>query len=184
MSLGRNFAEALNKAMRSMETRAAGFWTLPAPTDSLEDTLAALRTPHDGRLYTVERALRLGATVEQVHEASGGIDPWFLDEIAGLVALRQQILDAPVLSEELLRAAKRAGVSDRQLAALRPELAGEGGGPRLRPLRPGRAGEDAVRPLRHRLGVRPVYKTVDTCAAEFAARTPYHYSTSDDETEV
>src|SRR3954469_6976723 len=168
MSLGRNFAEALNKAMRSMETRAGGFWTLPDPTDSLEDTLAALRTPHDGRLYTVERALRLGATVEQVHEASGGIDPWFLDEIAGLVALRQQILDAPVLSEELLRAAKRAGVSDRQLAALRPEL----------------AGEDGVRTLRHRLGVRPVYKTVDTCAAEFAARTPYHYSTYDDETEV
>jgi carbamoyl-phosphate synthase large subunit len=168
MSLGRNFAEALNKAMRSMETRAGGFWTLPDPTDSLQDTLAALRTPHDGRLYTVERALRLGATVEQVHEASGGIDPWFLDEIAGLVALRQQILDAPVLSEELLRAAKRAGVSDRQLAALRPEL----------------AGEDGVRTLRHRLGVRPVYKTVDTCAAEFAARTPYHYSTYDDETEV
>jgi carbamoyl-phosphate synthase large subunit len=169
MSLGRNFTEALNKAMRSMETKAAGFWTVPDPAGAtVENTLEALRVPHDARLYTVERALRLGASVEQVHEASGGIEPWFLDEIAALVALRQEILDAPVLSAELLRAAKRCGVSDRQLAALRPEL----------------AGEDGVRTLRHRLGVRPVYKTVDTCAAEFAAKTPYHYSTYDEETEV
>jgi carbamoyl-phosphate synthase large subunit len=165
MSLGRNFAEALNKAMRSMETSAAGFWTAP---DSAGDALAALRVPHDGRLYTVERALRLGATVAEVHEASGGIDPWFLDEIKALVDLRQEILDAPVLDEPLLRRAKRSGLSDRQLAALRPEF----------------AGEDGVRSLRHRLGVRPVYKTVDTCAAEFQADTPYHYSTYDEETEV
>src|ERR687889_205087 len=86
------------------------------------------------------------ATVEQVHEASGGIDPWFLDEIHALVNLRRDILDASVLDEALLRRAKRAGLSDRQLAALRPEL----------------AGEDGVRILRHRLGIRPVYKTVDT----------------------
>jgi len=167
MSLGRNFAEALNKAMRSMETKAAGFWTIPDAA-TLDETLAALRIPHDGRLYTVERALRLGASVEQVHEASGGIDPWFLDEIAALVQLRQAIEEAPVLDEPLLRQAKRAGLSDRQLAALRPEF----------------AGEDGVRILRHRLGVRPVYKTVDTCAAEFEADTPYHYSTYDEETEV
>ena len=167
MSLGRNFAEALNKAMRSMETSAAGFWTADRG-DDLATTMAALRTPHDGRIYTAERALRLGATVEQVHEASGGIDPWFLDEIKALVDLRQEILDAPVLDEPLLRRAKRAGLSDRQLAALRPEF----------------AGEDGVRTLRHRLGVRPVYKTVDTCAAEFEADTPYHYSSYDEETEV
>ncbi|MFI6074822.1 carbamoyl-phosphate synthase large subunit [Actinoplanes sp. NPDC051343] len=168
MSLGRNFAEALNKAMRSMETSAAGFWTRSDPTSSLEETLAALKIPHDGRLSTVERALRLGASVEQVHEASGGIDPWFLDEIKALVDMRAEIIDAAVLDEELLRRAKRSGLSDRQLAALRPEL----------------AGEDGVRILRHRLGVRPVYKTVDTCAAEFEAKTPYHYSTYDEETEV
>ncbi|MDY7083524.1 MAG: carbamoyl-phosphate synthase large subunit [Actinomycetota bacterium] len=168
MSLGRNFAEALNKAMRSLETSAAGFWTKADPPGSLEDALSALRVPHDGRLYTVERALRLGATVEQVHEASGRIDPWFLDEIKALVDLRTEIMDAPVLDEELLRRAKRSGVSDKQLAALRPEL----------------AGEDGVRTLRHRLGVRPVYKTVDTCAAEFEANTPYHYSSYDEETEV
>ncbi|MEU8813060.1 carbamoyl-phosphate synthase large subunit [Actinoplanes sp. NPDC048796] len=167
MSIGRNFAEALNKAMRSMETKAAGFWTSPS-FETAEAALEAMRVPHDGRLYTVEAALRLGATVEQVHEASGRIDPWFLDEIKALVDLRQEILDAPVLDEELLRTAKRSGISDKQLAALRPEL----------------AGEDGVRTLRHRLGVRPVYKTVDTCAAEFEANTPYHYSTYDEETEV
>ncbi|GGJ86594.1 carbamoyl-phosphate synthase large chain [Pilimelia anulata] len=169
MSLGRNFAEALNKAMRSMETRAAGFWTRPDPADAtVENTLAALRVPHDGRLYTVERALRLGATIAQVAEASGGIDPWFLDQIAGLIALREEIVAAPVLDLPLLRRAKRSGLSDRQVAALRPEF----------------AGEDGVRRLRLRLGLRPVYKTVDTCAAEFAADTPYHYSTYDAETEV
>src|SRR5918912_3072925 len=75
MSLGRNFAEALNKAMRSLETKAAGFWTVPDPAgETVEDALAALRTPHDGRLYTAERALRLGAAVTEVAEA-GGDDP-------------------------------------------------------------------------------------------------------------
>ncbi|MEU8312465.1 carbamoyl-phosphate synthase large subunit [Micromonospora sp. NPDC048887] len=169
MSLGRNFTEALNKAMRSMETKASGFWTTPDPEGATkENTLAALRVPHDGRLYTVERALRLGASIAEVSEASGGMDPWFLDQIASLVELRAEIVDAPVLDAALLRRAKRAGLSDRQLAALRPEL----------------AAEDGVRTLRHRLGVRPVYKTVDTCAAEFEATTPYHYSTYDSETEV
>ncbi|MDG9676860.1 carbamoyl-phosphate synthase large subunit [Micromonospora sp. DH14] len=169
MSLGRNFTEALNKAMRSMETRSSGFWTTPDPDGvTLADTLAALRIPHDGRLYTVERALRLGASIAEVAEASGGIDPWFLDQIAALIELRAEIVDAPVLDADLLRRAKRAGLSDRQLAALRPEL----------------AAEDGVRTLRHRLDVRPVYKTVDTCAAEFEATTPYHYSTYDLETEV
>ncbi|WBB52271.1 carbamoyl-phosphate synthase large subunit [Verrucosispora sp. WMMD573] len=169
MSLGRNFTEALNKAMRSMETKAAGFWSVPDPQGATkENTLAALGMPHDGRLYTVERALRLGASIAEVSAASGGIDPWFLDQIAALVELRAEIMAAPVLDAVLLRRAKRAGLSDRQLAALRPEL----------------AAEDGIRTLRHRLGIRPVYKTVDTCAAEFEATTPYHYSSYDEETEV
>jgi carbamoyl-phosphate synthase large subunit len=172
MSIGRNFVEALGKALRSMETKAAGFWTTPDPEGAtLESTLDALREGHDGRLYTVERALRLGATVEQVHQASK-IDPWFVDQIASLLELRAELEDVPVLNAELLRQAKRSGLSDRQVAALRPEL----------------AGEDGVRTLRHRLGVRPVFKTVDTCAAEFEAHTPYHYSAyetdPDAETEV
>ncbi len=165
MALGRSFPEALGKALRSMETPAVGFWTTPDPPDASADSeLAALRTPHDGRLYRAERALRLGATVAQVAEASG-FDPWFVDQIAFLVELRTELVTAPELDEPLLRRAKRAGISDRQLACLRCE-AGDG---ELRD-------DAAVRALRHSLGVRPVYKTVDTCAAEFEARTPYHYS--------
>src|SRR5690606_6701262 len=96
MALGRSFPEALNKAMRSLETPRCGFWTRPDEFSTVEEALAALRTPHDGRLYTVELALRLGATVAQVSEASGGIDPWFIDQIASLVELRAELLDAAV----------------------------------------------------------------------------------------
>lgn len=171
MSLGRNFAEALGKVLRSLETKASGFWTAedgqwaPASAEqadvdaAIAAILTDLRTPTEGRIYQVERALRFGAGIEAVAEASG-IDPWFVAEIAGLVDLRRELLDTPVLDESLLRRAKYHGLSDRQIAALRPELAGESG----------------VRALRHRLGVRPVFKTVDTCAAEFEAKTPYHYS--------
>ncbi|WP_434442640.1 carbamoyl-phosphate synthase large subunit [Lentzea sp. E54] len=160
MSIGRNFVEALGKALRSLETKSVGFWTQPDPEGAtLESTLKQLERGHDGRLYTVERALRLGASIEDVYTASG-IDPWFIEQIAWLGTLRTELLEAPVLDEPLLRKAKRAGLSDRQISVLRPEL----------------AGEDGVRSLRHRLGVRPVYKTVDTCAAEFKSETPYHYS--------
>ncbi|MCC3312817.1 carbamoyl-phosphate synthase large subunit [Nocardia africana] len=160
MSLGRNFSEALGKVLRSLETKAAGFWTQPdGRWTDVAEILDDLRVPTEGRLYQVERALRLGASIEDVAQASG-IDPWFVAEIAGLVDLRAEIAQAPVLDESLLRYAKHNGLSDRQIAVLRPELAGENG----------------VRELRHRLGIRPVYKTVDTCAAEFEAKTPYHYS--------
>ncbi|NEW40487.1 carbamoyl-phosphate synthase large subunit [Nocardia cyriacigeorgica] len=171
MSLGRNFTEALGKVLRSLETKSTGFWTTDdgvwAPASDTPEAIQAaitailddLRVPTEGRIYQVERALRLGASIEDVAAASG-IDPWFVAEVAGLVELRQELLEAPVLDESLLRRAKHYGLSDRQIAALRAELAGESG----------------VRALRHRLGVRPVFKTVDTCAAEFEAKTPYHYS--------
>jgi len=171
MSIGRKFTEALGKVLRSLETKQTGFWTTPDPELVLAAVLEDLRVPTEGRIYDVELALRLGGNVEEVAKASG-IDPWFVDEVAGLVELRTELVDAQVLDAVLLRRAKRAGLSDRQLAALRPEL----------------AGEDGVRTLRHRMGIRPVFKTVDTCAAEFAARTPYHYSAyesdPDAETEV
>lgn len=162
MSLGRNFIEALGKVMRSLEAGRAGFWTKPdadEDTVTVDELLTRLGTPSDGRLYDLELALRKGASVEQVAKASG-VDPWFVEQIAGLVALRAEIVDAPVLDAGLLRRAKYHGLSDRQIAALRPELAGEVG----------------VRALRQRLGIHPVFKTVDTCAAEFEAKTPYHYS--------
>lgn len=160
MSLGRNFAEALGKVMRSLETAAAGFWTdKGGPIEDLDAFLQELRVPRDGRLYGIERALAAGVPVEQVAEVTG-VDPWFVEEIAQINQLGTELREAPILDEELLRRAKHYGLSDRQIAALRPELAGENG----------------VRSLRHRMGIRPVYKTVDTCAAEFEAKTPYHYS--------
>ena len=164
MAIGRSFVEALQKAMRSLEQSPSGFWVTADPPGSAQDALELARTPHDGRLHTVERALRLGATPEQVVEATA-IDPWFVDQLLQLVELRVS-LESGELSEPLLRKAKRMGCSDRQIAAVRG------------------ISEQQVRALRHQLGVRPVYKTVDTCAAEFAAETPYHYSSYDAETEV
>jgi carbamoyl-phosphate synthase large subunit len=167
MSIGRSFVEALQKAMRSLEQAPSGFWTEPDEDLTVAQALDKIRVPHDGRLHTVELALRLGATVEQVFEATK-IDPWFLDQLLSLVELRVEIEAArhAPLPEALLRKAKRMGCSDKQIAAIR-------GVP-----------EQQVRQLRYDLGVRPVFKTVDTCAAEFAAETPYHYSSYDEETEV
>ncbi len=167
MAIGRNFTEALGKALRSTETKDAGFWTRPDPELSEDELRTAIATPAEGRLYRVEQGLRAGLSVEDL-AALSGIDPWFVDQIAQLTELREEIAEAPALTPELLLQAKRHGVSDRQLAALRPEL----------------SGEDGVRLLRRRAGLRPVFKTVDTCAAEFASRTPYHYSSYDEDTEV
>ena len=165
MGIGRNYIAGLNKVMRSLETKQEGFWTkddeyfAEERANDLNAVLDDLRRPTEGRLYDVELALRLGGTIEQVHEASQ-IDPWFLAELQALVEFRTKLLEAPVLDEELLREAKYMGLSDKQIAALRTEF----------------AGEDGVRALRWSLGIRPVYKTVDTCAGEFEAQTPYHYS--------
>lgn len=166
MAISRNYISALNKVLRSLETKAAGFWTISDEqlagdrAGDLAAVLDDLGRPTEGRIYDMELALRLGATVDQVHTASMGVDPWFLEELKALVEFRSELADAPVLTEDLLREAKYFGLSDAQIATLRPEL----------------AGEDGVRSLRWSLGIRPVFKTVDTCAAEFEAKTPYHYS--------
>ncbi len=165
MAVGRNYITGLNKVMRSLETKQSGFWTTTDEYfagDRARDkaaVLADLKRPTEGRMYDVELALRLGATIEEVYEASG-IDPWFLHELQALVDFRDELEKAEVLDVDLLRRAKYLGLSDRQIAALRPEL----------------NGEDGVRSLRWTLNIRPVFKTVDTCAAEFEAKTPYHYS--------
>ncbi|MBK9724839.1 MAG: carbamoyl-phosphate synthase large subunit [Actinomycetales bacterium] len=164
MSIGRSFTEALQKALRSMERSGSSFHWLPT-SQTAQEALTQSRRPTDGRIVSVQQALRLGATVEQVHEATG-IDPWFLDQIERINAIAAELTSAPQLGPAQLRLAKRHGFSDAQLAQLR-------GMP-----------EAVVRGVRHALGIRPVYKTVDTCAAEFAARTPYHYSSYDEETEV
>jgi len=164
MAFGRSFTEALQKALRSAERAGSSFHWDGEPGDPAA-LLEIARTPTDGRIVTVQQAIRAGADVEQVHAATG-IDPWFLDQIALIDDLAGAVRDAPDLSPALLRKAKRHGFSDTQIGALRSMP------------------EAVVRGVRQALGVRPVYKTVDTCAAEFAATTPYHYSCYDDETEV
>ena len=165
MAIGRNFTEALGKALRSLEDAQAPFRFADEITESIEELLARAARPHDGRLNVVMQALRAGATPEQVHQATK-IDPWFVDQLVLLLEIATMIKSAPELDVDLLRTAKRHGFSDVQIAGLR------------------HLSEDVVRGVRWALGVRPVYKTVDTCAAEFAARTPYHYSCYDLETEV
>ncbi|MEN0140249.1 MAG: carbamoyl-phosphate synthase large subunit [Rhodococcus sp. (in: high G+C Gram-positive bacteria)] len=161
MSIGRNFTEAFGKVLRSLETKRAGYWTGPdVEAADLDSLLAELSIPRDGRVYGLEKAFALGATVEQLFDATK-IDPWFLDQIQQIHELGDALREAPEVTERVLRRAKHHGLSDRQVAALRPEI----------------GGEDAVRALREQWDVHPVYKTVDTCAAEFEAKTPYHYST-------
>jgi carbamoyl-phosphate synthase large subunit len=164
MAIGRNFTEALQKALRSLEDPSAVFsWRgSPAP---LSETLEQMAAPHDGRLQLVMAAIRAGATVDQIHQATR-IDPWFVDQLVLINEVATEVSEAAELTRQVLRQAKRHGFSDAQIAGLR-------GIP-----------EDVVRGVRRALGLRPVYKTVDTCAAEFAAQTPYHYSCYDEETEV
>src|SRR5690349_1438320 len=166
MAIGRNFTEALQKALRSLEKKGASFhWDGELTEAATERLLEEAKVPTDGRIVAVQQALRGGVSVERVHEETG-IDPWFLDQIALLNDVAAMLAEADELTPELLRLAKRHGFSDAQVAGLR------------------RMPEAVVRGVRHALGVRPVYKTVDTCAAEFAATTPYHYSSYDEETEV
>jgi carbamoyl-phosphate synthase large subunit len=165
MAIGRNFTEALGKALRSLEDPKAPLLFTGEITESAEELLERAARPHDGRLNVVMQALRAGGTPEQVHQATK-IDPWFVDQLVLLLEIATVIESAPELTAGVLRTAKRHGISDAQIASLR------------------HLSEDVVRGVRWALGVRPVYKTVDTCAAEFAARTPYHYSCYDFETEV
>ncbi|CAN7417252.1 carbamoyl-phosphate synthase large subunit [Knoellia sp. LjRoot47] len=167
MSIGRSFTEAMQKALRSTEQKGSSFhWRGEALTreEALELLTVAVR-PTDGRIVTVQQAMRGGATVEETHAATG-IDPWFLDQIELLNDIARELGESAELTPDLLRLAKRHGFSDAQLSEIR------------------RMPEAVVRGVRHALGVRPVFKTVDTCAAEFAAQTPYHYSSYDEESEV
>ncbi|MFW6204668.1 MAG: carbamoyl-phosphate synthase large subunit, partial [Actinomycetota bacterium] len=164
MAIGRCFTEALQKALRSLEKPDAPLELSSGPGDAGE-LVQRLRRPYDGRLRDVAAALRAGAGVDEVAAATG-IDPWFVDQVLLLTEVADEVRRAEVLTPDLLRKAKRHGFSDRQLGDLRGTT------------------EEVARGVRQALGVRPVYKTVDTCAAEFAARTPYLYSSYDEETEV
>jgi carbamoyl-phosphate synthase large subunit len=167
MALGRNFTEALGKAMRSIDRKGTTFhWDGEALTgEALDALVATISRPTEHRLVDVQQVLRAGVSVDEVY-ARTGIDPWFLDQLQLINEVAAETAAAPELTAAVLRRAKRHGLSDVQVAQLRG------------------IGEDVAREVRQALGVRPVYKTVDTCAAEFAARTPYHYSSYDEETEV
>ena len=171
MAIGRTFKEAFQKGLRGLEIDRAG-WVLGASpaADRLADAeistvKAALRTPTPERIFQVKRALAAGVSAADVAERTG-IDPWFIDQFAELVEAEVGwAADPGALAPESLRAMKRLGFSDAQLGRLR-----------------GMAEAD-VRALRHRHGIRPVYKMVDTCAGEFPSATPYLYSCYDEENE-
>ncbi|KRE23597.1 carbamoyl-phosphate synthase large subunit [Agromyces sp. Soil535] len=164
MAIGRNYATALQKALRSLEKRGSSFhWG--GEERSAAELVEATRVPTDGRIVLVQQALRKGATIEELFEATR-IDPWFLDQIVLINEVADTVANAGALDHDTLLLAKDHGFSDAQIGQLRG------------------FGEADAREVRHILGIRPVYKTVDTCAGEFPALTPYHYSSYDLETEV
>lgn len=164
MAIGRNYATALQKALRSLEKRGSSFhWG--EESRSVDELLDIAKIPTDGRIVVLQQALRLGATPEQAFAATA-IDPWFIDQIVLINEVAEFVRSASELDARVLRIAKEHGFSDAQIAQLRG------------------LDEVSVRTVRHGLDIRPVYKTVDTCAGEFPALTPYHYSSYDAETEV
>ncbi|MBS0479439.1 MAG: carbamoyl-phosphate synthase large subunit, partial [Proteobacteria bacterium] len=186
MAIGRNIHESMQKALRGLETGLSGFnivdHLVGAPRDEIE---AALALPTPDRLLVAAQALREGFTVAEVH-AIAKYDPWFLERIAEIIAAEREVIENGLPQDAAgMRRLKAMGFSDKRLAYLAVESVG------LRNRFPARSGliheavkamaggvnEDEVRALRHRLGVRPVFKRIDTCAAEFDAKTPYMYST-------
>jgi carbamoyl-phosphate synthase large subunit len=164
MAIGRNYATALQKALRSLEKRGSSFhWNGDAR--SKEELLSVASVPTDGRIITVQQALVAGASVEEVFDATG-IDPWFIDQIVLINEVAADVAAAAELDADVIRHAKEHGFSDQQIAELRG------------------ISDQEARDARHRLGIHPVFKTVDTCAGEFPALTPYHYSSYEQETEV
>ncbi len=176
MSFGRTFKEALQKALRSLEQ---GRFGLGADGKDVVDVLALpgegraawrervrtkLAIPRPDNIFWLRYAFQLGFTIQELH-AITGIDPWFLHNVWQIVEFEARIRESGTLDAATLREAKAYGFSDRQLAFLL------------------KTDQDAIRTRRIALGVTPVYKTVDTCAAEFAADTPYHYSTYESENE-
>ncbi|MBN3868883.1 carbamoyl-phosphate synthase large subunit [Nostoc sp. JL33] len=168
MAIGRTFNESFQKALRSLETGRAGWGCDKAEKlPSGEQIRAQLRTPNPDRIFAVRHALQQGITIEEIYELTG-IDRWFLDKLQQLLDVEKFLKRTPLqqLTKEQLYEVKRDGYSDRQIAYATKTT------------------EDEVRAYRKSLGIIPVYKTVDTCAAEFEAFTPYYYSTYEEETEV
>ncbi len=171
MAIGRTFPESLQKALRSLEQGRLGLGCDPAEEQlagvSDDDLLSSVAIPTPERIFQIGELLRRGVSIERVHEACR-VDPWFLDQMSVIVEERAAVTgETPEsMSRAGWRRVKRLGFGDAQLAHLWG------------------ADESTVRAAREAAGVVPTYKTVDTCSAEFAAETPYHYSTYEDENEV
>jgi carbamoyl-phosphate synthase large subunit len=166
MAIGRTFQESFQKALRSLEIGRFGWGgDQPDVLPTLEQVKTLLRTPSPDRVFSLRHALLLGLTVEEINELTG-IDLWFLDKLADLLVTEQSLQNLQELDRDRLWDIKRQGFSDRQIAYCTKTT------------------EDEVRTYRKSLGVVPAYKLVDTCAAEFAAVTPYYYSTYEEESEV
>ncbi len=164
MAIGRSFPEALQKALRSIEKKGTSFhWNTTGV--SKESLLSAMRIPTEHRLQQIQLGLFLGASIDEVFAATK-VDPWFLAQISAINQIASEISEERPLSSELLQKAKSYGFSDIQIAELTGVSVAE------------------VSAGRIRMGLRPVFKTVDTCAAEFEAHTPYYYSSYDLESEV
>jgi carbamoyl-phosphate synthase large subunit len=166
MAIGRSFPEALMKALRSLERKEAIF-EFPSDIAKIDraSLLISIQIPTEYRLQQVQQAMWAGVPIDEVYDATK-IDRWFLHQIALINDRARELAQLGELSSSVLRSGKEMGFSDAQIAKLR-----------------GVAEED-IRKARHHVNVRPVYKTVDTCAAEFEAFTPYHYSSYEEETEV
>ncbi|MBD2088380.1 carbamoyl-phosphate synthase large subunit [Microcoleus sp. FACHB-1515] len=165
MAIGRTFQESFQKALRGLEISRAGWGCDKAEKlPSLEQIRAGLRTPNPDRIFTVRHAMQMGMSVDEIYELTA-IDPWFLDKLQGLLETEKFLKRSELgkLSKEEMLAVKQQGFSDRQIAYATKTT------------------EDQVRDRRKELGVIPVYKTVDTCAAEFEAFTPYYYSAYESE---
>jgi carbamoyl-phosphate synthase large subunit len=171
MAIGRTFKEALQKGLRALETGRPGWATAPRlsddrlPDESIEALRGALRQPTPERIFQIKRGLEAGMSVDELYDLTK-IDPWFLSQMQELVEAEAKYAELDVPDANDVRTMKRMGFSDRQLASLR-------GGT-----------ETDVRETRWKLGVRPAYKMVDTCAGEFPSSTPYLYSSYDDEDEA
>lgn len=163
MAIGRTFTQALQKALRSLEKRGSSF-SFGADGDELPTLLKQMETATESRINQVQRALFKGATAQQVFDITK-IDPWFLDQIQMLNEHAREFAESE-LSVQTVSEMKEHGFSDAQLAEIQ------------------HLNESEIREYRHQHQLRPVYKTVDTCAGEFPALTPYHYSSYEEETEV
>ena len=162
MAIGRSFPEAMQKALRSLEKSGASFtWN----DGNLPELMKKMTIPTEFRLQQVQQALHLGASIDEVFQATK-IDPWFLEQINLINLEAQQLKNSGELTKETIRSAKMMGFSDLQIGNLRSST------------------ESQIKQTRISFNLHPVYKTVDTCAGEFAALTPYYYSAYDEESEV